>query len=158
MSISKNKVILIVSVGVLLLVIVAALQYGLTYYFEQKQSAQVVNQSTEFLEKWGNYPNNTDTKYLDSIKPYLSDSLFQQNVDDAKSAREINLKYNSPSASSRLVISGQPEVNKQNNKYVVKVAYKQTFEGSYDQNQIATLTWSKIDNNYAIAEISMVNK
>jgi hypothetical protein len=149
-----KTIIIIVIVGVIL----AALGLGINYYFEFKRKEEIKTRSTEFIKVWGNFNDESDPKYLESLKPYLD----QQNYTDmSESINELNSmttdKGYEPTQSQFTITSG-PNIKKQEKSYITTTEGQRYYVGVERLKQKVELTWVINNGVYLISEINAIKQ
>lgn len=76
---NKKKLIIIISIAVVM-VIGVIVYSGINKYLEEQrvkaEKATIVTTSKDFVNAWYNYTNQTNTKYLATIQPYMTPPFY----------------------------------------------------------------------------------
>lgn len=145
---SKKNIILIIIVIVLL----ALVSLGIGFWLEQRTQKELLGKSNTFVSLWGNYTDPASNTYLDSITPYVSDSViaeYRSSANEIIVARSAN-----PPATSTFTIKEEATIKKNKKAYdtVVVGTRKYSFDDT-SIDQTVYMHWEKVDGKYLITEV-----
>lgn len=145
----KKRYIFIV---IILIIVVIGIVWYLSRVSELRTQKELVTNSREFVKKWGNFKDESSDEYLNSIKPYLSNQLFNDYQDSAAELKESKIE-GVKAAESYFIIKTDPETKKVDKTYEALVKGQRSYAGEKKYDQTVTLIWQKQDDKYVITDL-----
>lgn len=145
----KNKKIIII--------VLALLVCGLVAYFliNKQQINKNETQTSELIEtavsSWGNFTDESSQDYLDSVKPYYSEELYNQAVKDAEVLKRMSEKFGS-GASSTFTITTTEVLNATANEVQYRITGERK-KSDEPYTQVVDITFKKINGEWKITAI-----
>lgn len=142
----KLKILIFLTIVVFLSLVAFSFYYR---YTKEKETIAGLNQrSQNFIEEWGNYSNSSDSNYLNSLKPYLSDTEYRAIEEEASTIREyINDGYE-PNISKVTVKNCSTEKKSDGYKSVCDISQEIV---DYKKSDLKmNIFWKKLDDTYLI--------
>lgn len=130
---------------------------GLWFLFSQKQTKQAEDQVSNVVESavdsWGNYTDESNEDYLNSIKPYYSGGLYDQAVKDAEQLKKMSEKFG-PNLSSAFTITTTSVISSSTSEVKYKISgTRKTQDIGENYKQTVIITFNKIGNDWKITDI-----
>ncbi|KKQ95011.1 MAG: hypothetical protein UT66_C0026G0018 [candidate division CPR2 bacterium GW2011_GWC1_39_9] len=114
-----KKYILPASIGIGLLVVSFFVYSTVMDYITTNK---VKDAATTFVAKWGNFDDESSQKYLDSIKPLVTDVLYKDYLLNADALKKMQAEYGPPTGSEIKITNNTTSVVKNDdNSYTVKI-------------------------------------
>lgn len=151
----KRYLILIIIFSFILLIGVGAY---LNYVTEKNRKDKLTRQSKLFVNKWATFKDGASAEYLEKIRPYVSDDIYNDHKDSAVEIREAREK-GGKTIESVFIYKTDPVIKKEDKTYKVTIDGERSYVGFRRFDQKIFITWTTNDKkSYTITELYTEDK